>query len=63
MSVADTVIIPFQDLLGLPGEARMNVPGTASGNWDWRFTWGTISRHSGALLPGMLGRYGRLPRA
>jgi 4-alpha-glucanotransferase len=59
MSVANTAIIPFQDLMGLPGEARMNVPGTASGNWDWRFTWGMVSRQMGLSLAEMLGRYGR----
>jgi 4-alpha-glucanotransferase len=36
MSVADTCIVPLQDVLGLGGEARMNVPGVASGNWTWR---------------------------
>lgn len=30
------VILPVQDLLGLDSEARMNVPGTALGNWQWR---------------------------
>jgi len=25
-----------QDLLGLGNEARMNLPGTAQGNWEWR---------------------------
>lgn len=35
-SVADTVIIPMQDLLGLGAETRMNTPGTAEGNWRWR---------------------------
>jgi len=37
-SVADVVIIPLQDLLGLDSRARMNLPGTSSGNWRWRFT-------------------------
>jgi 4-alpha-glucanotransferase len=37
-SVADTAIIPLQDVLGLGSEARMNLPGTSSGNWRWRFT-------------------------
>jgi 4-alpha-glucanotransferase len=23
-------------VLGLGGEARMNLPGTATGNWEWR---------------------------
>jgi 4-alpha-glucanotransferase len=35
-SVANTAIFPLQDLLGLGTEARMNVPGTASGNWEYR---------------------------
>ena len=35
-SVADMAIAPVQDILGLGSEARMNVPGTASGNWQWR---------------------------
>jgi 4-alpha-glucanotransferase len=35
-SVADTAIVPVQDLLGLDSDARMNRPGAASGNWRWR---------------------------
>jgi 4-alpha-glucanotransferase len=35
-SVADTAIVPLQDVLGLGEEARMNLPGTAEGNWGWR---------------------------
>ena len=35
-SVADTVIIPVQDALGLGAADRMNVPGVAVGNWGWR---------------------------
>lgn len=59
MSVADTVIIPFQDLLGLSSEARMNVPGTPAGNWGWRFSWGMAPRHLGPSMAEMLERYGR----
>ena len=44
VSVADTAIIPFQDILGLPATARMNVPGTADGNWEWRFTWDMLDK-------------------
>ena len=36
-SIADLAIIPLQDVLGLGTEARMNLPGTARGNWRWRF--------------------------
>jgi 4-alpha-glucanotransferase len=35
-SVADTAIIPVQDLLGLGTDARMNEPGTTVDNWTWR---------------------------
>ena len=35
-SVADTAIVPVQDVLGLGSEARMNVPGRVGGNWCWR---------------------------
>ena len=38
-SVADIAVIPFQDVLGLGSEGRMNFPGTVDGNWEWRFTW------------------------
>jgi 4-alpha-glucanotransferase len=36
-SVANTCIIPLQDLLHLGGEARMNTPGAPMGNWTWRY--------------------------
>jgi len=36
-SVADTVLFPLQDVLGLGSEARMNTPAVPSGNWRWRF--------------------------
>lgn len=35
-SVAKITIAPLQDFLSLGPEARMNFPGHASGNWDWR---------------------------
>ncbi len=35
-SVADTAIIPMQDVLSLGGETRMNVPSTLGTNWKWR---------------------------
>jgi 4-alpha-glucanotransferase len=38
-SPARLAMLPFQDLLGLGSEARMNTPGTTSGNWAWRFRW------------------------
>ncbi|KAG5050204.1 hypothetical protein JHK85_011307 [Glycine max] len=35
-SVAQTAIIPMQDVLGLGNSARMNIPATQFGNWGWR---------------------------
>jgi 4-alpha-glucanotransferase len=35
-SAAALAITPFQDLLGLGSEARMNIPGRAEGQWLWR---------------------------
>ena len=37
-SVAHMAIFPLQDVLGLGTEARMNLPSTSRGNWEWRFT-------------------------
>jgi 4-alpha-glucanotransferase len=35
-SAANLVILPWQDVLGLGSSARMNVPGTAQGQWRYR---------------------------
>lgn len=42
-SKANTTVFPLQDLMGLGTEARMNVPGTKSNNWRWRFTWDMLT--------------------
>jgi 4-alpha-glucanotransferase len=44
LSVADTAIVPLQDVIGLGGEARMNLPGKTTGNWRWRFKAGMLIR-------------------
>ena len=36
-SVASLAIIPLQDILSLAEEHRMNTPGTAENNWQWRY--------------------------
>ena len=43
-SVANTVIFPLQDVFGLGTEARMNLPGTSKGNWEWRFTGNQLTK-------------------
>jgi 4-alpha-glucanotransferase len=35
-SVANTAIVPLQDVLGIGSEGRMNQPGQPNGNWRWR---------------------------
>jgi 4-alpha-glucanotransferase len=37
-SVADTAVVPLQDLMSLGNEARMNYPGKEGGWWTWRYT-------------------------
>jgi 4-alpha-glucanotransferase len=58
-SVADTAIIPLQDILGLDSSARMNVPGTAEGNWTWRFRKGQIDERTQARLAELTAIYSR----
>lgn len=41
-SVAKLAIVPMQDILNLGSDARLNVPGTATGNWAWRFRWDQV---------------------
>lgn len=36
LSACERMIFPMQDILGLGIDARMNIPGTALGNWQWR---------------------------
>jgi len=48
-SVADTVIIPMQDWLELDETARMNIPGKADGNWEWRLANDDYYKFSGEI--------------
>lgn len=52
-SVADTAVVPLQDVLSLGNEARMNLPGTPSGNWRWRVA-------ADRLTPALFDRLGDL---
>ena len=42
-SPARTAIAPVQDLLGLPSDSRMNVPGKSEGNWAFRLREGQLT--------------------
>ncbi len=59
MSVADTAIIPLQDILGLGSEARMNTPATTRGNWEWRFTTDVLTPQITERLGELTCLYGR----
>lgn len=59
MSVARTAIIPLQDLLELPTEARMNRPGVALGNWGWRYQSTQLKPGLAEYYADLLSRYGR----
>lgn len=50
-SAAALAVLPLQDVLGLGSSARMNIPGTESGNWTWRFDWSQLPPD---LAPGLL---------
>lgn len=59
-SVADLAIVPLQDVLGLGSEARMNLPGTLEGNWEWRCSRRDLSAAIAARLRQMAQDYDRL---
>jgi 4-alpha-glucanotransferase len=59
MSVADTAIIPLQDVLGLGSGARMNRPATSEGNWTWRFKREMLSGEINNKLRELTTIYGR----
>ncbi|ABB32616.1 4-alpha-glucanotransferase [Geobacter metallireducens RCH3] len=58
-SVADLAIFPLQDILGLDGSARMNLPGTPRGNWSWRFTAGALAEKHAERLHELTTLFGR----
>ena len=58
-SVADVAIVPLQDVLGLGSAARMNLPGTVSGNWKWRYRPGVLSGELSARLRRLVELYDR----
>lgn len=58
-SVADTAIVPAQDVLGLGSEARMNYPGRAEGNWHWRLKPGHLTNAHAERLAELARVYGR----
>ncbi|MDX1419920.1 MAG: 4-alpha-glucanotransferase [Rubricoccaceae bacterium] len=60
-SVADTVVFPLQDVLGLGSEARMNTPGQDGGNWAWRVADGALTADHAERLALLTQVTGRVP--
>jgi 4-alpha-glucanotransferase len=58
-SVADIAVIPLQDVLSLGHEARMNLPGEPSGNWQWRYWPGALTDRLAHRLRTLTEIYGR----
>jgi 4-alpha-glucanotransferase len=52
-SIARVAIVPLQDVLQLGDEARMNTPGTSSGNWGWRYEPDALTDALAARLAGV----------
>ena len=59
-SVADTVIIPMQDYLGLGSEARINTPSTLGRNWQWRMKPDAIAPELAGRIRELTELYGRM---
>jgi 4-alpha-glucanotransferase len=59
-SVANTAIVPMQDILGLGEEARMNRPARSDGNWQWQLVPEQLRPELARDLREMAETYGRL---
>jgi 4-alpha-glucanotransferase len=58
-SVADRVVVPMQDVIGLGSEGRMNTPGTMGDNWEWRLLPDQIAEEDEEFLKDLTHLYGR----
>ena len=58
-SIAAYAIFPLQDALALGSEARMNTPGVASGNWNWRYKASALTDSLASELKELSVLYGR----
>ena len=58
-SVAETAIIPLQDLLSLGSDCRMNMPGTVVSNWSWRYGEGELTADLALRMGELTELYGR----
>ena len=62
LSVSRMAIFPLQDVLGLDGGHRMNLPGSMGAhNWTWRFQWPMLEEESRRVLALITAVSGRGP--
>lgn len=59
-SVSFLSVATMQDLLDLGSEARMNIPSTLGGNWEWRIKSGQLTNELAKKIYDLTKLYGRL---
>jgi len=59
-SRAALAVAPLQDILSLGHEARMNLPGSEEGNWQWRYAAGDLTDERARSLRELTARTGRV---
>jgi 4-alpha-glucanotransferase len=59
-SVAQLAIMPAQDLLQLGSPARLNTPGTVTGNWSWRLPDGSLTAELAQRFAPLNRMFGRI---
>ncbi|MCL2708534.1 MAG: 4-alpha-glucanotransferase [Defluviitaleaceae bacterium] len=62
-SVAKLAVVPIQDVMGLSGGDRMNLPGEPSGNWQFRYTSDMLERKFAERLAYLSVLFYRQPEA
>ena len=61
-SVAQLVVTPLQDVIGMGSEGRMNTPGTVGDpNWAWRFSSEMLTEEAVEQFRKLTAMYGRAP--
>lgn len=60
-SASNLAIVPMQDMLELGSEARMNLPGTEQGNWEWRMSADQLAHSPSQTLAKLASTYDRVP--
>lgn len=58
-SVSEMAVVPLQDIFSYDSWARMNTPGVAAGNWQWRYEGHMLNDHFSGKLKYVSELYGR----